>query len=41
MSWLVLLGLAGYAILIAYQAPPIQRGFQIGPGRTAEAAARG
>ena len=34
VSWLVLLGLGGYAILIAYQSPPIQRGFEIGPGRS-------
>ena len=26
ISWLVLLGLGGYAILLAYQAPPISRG---------------
>ena len=37
ISWLVLLGLGGYAILIAYQSPPIQRGFEIGPGRTVQA----
>ena len=37
-SWLVLLGLGLYAIFVAYQSPPIQRGFQIGPGRSAEAA---
>lgn len=34
-SWLVLLGLGIYAILIAYQAPPIQRGFDISPTRQA------
>ena len=39
VSWLVLLGLGGYAILIAYQSPPLQRGFDIGPGRTASAPA--
>ena len=39
ISWLVLLGLGGYAILIAYQSPPIQRGFEIGPGRTVSAPA--
>ncbi len=37
ITWLVLLGLAIYAILIAYQSPPIRGGFQISPGRTAEA----
>jgi uncharacterized protein len=35
ISWLVLLGLGIYAILIAYQHPPIQRGIQISPGRSA------
>ena len=39
VSWLVLLGLGGYAILIAYQSPPLQRGFEIGPGRTVSAPA--
>lgn len=29
ISWLVLLGLGGYAILIAYQSPPISRGVRI------------
>ena len=29
ISWLVLLGLGGYAILIAYQSPPISRGMRI------------
>ena len=38
VSWLVLLGLGLYAIFIAYQSPPIQRGFQLSPGRSAEAA---
>ena len=38
LSWLLLLGLAGYAIFIAYQAPPIQRGIEISPGRMAAAA---
>ena len=35
ISWLVMLGLGIYAILIAYQAPSISRGIMIGPGRTA------
>ena len=39
LSWLVLLGLGAYAISIAYRAPPIHGGIQIGPGRTAEAPA--
>ena len=39
VSWLVLLGLGAYAIFIAYQSPPIQRGFEIGPGRTVSAPA--
>ena len=34
ISWLVMLGLGIYAILIAYQAPPISRNIQISPGRT-------
>ncbi len=34
ISWTVLLGLGIYAILIAYQAPPISRNIQISPGRT-------
>jgi len=38
-SWLVLLGLGAYAIFVAYQSPPIHRGFQVGPGRTVEAPA--
>lgn len=37
VSWLALLALGGYAILIAYQSPPIQRGFEVGPGRSAAA----
>lgn len=37
LSWAVLLGLGIFAILIAYQAPPIQGGIQISPGRQAEA----
>ena len=37
ISWLVMLGLGIYAILIAYQSPPISRGIMIGPGRTASA----
>ena len=39
VSWLVLLGLGAYAIFIAYQAPPIQRGIEVPAGRMAEAAA--
>jgi len=36
ISWLVLLGLGGYAILLAYQAPPISRGgIPIPTGRSA------
>jgi len=38
LSWLVLLGLGAYSIFLAYQAPPIHRGIQLSPGRTAEAA---
>jgi uncharacterized membrane protein YecN with MAPEG domain len=37
VSWLTLLALGGYAIMLAYQSPPIQRGFEIGPGRIAAA----
>jgi uncharacterized membrane protein YecN with MAPEG domain len=37
ISWLVLLGLAVYAILIAYQSPPIHNGIPSAPGRTAAA----
>ena len=37
-SWAVLLGLGIYAILLAYQSPPIHRGIEIGPGRSASAA---
>ena len=35
LSWAVLLGLGVYAILLAYQSPPIRGGIQISPGRTA------
>jgi uncharacterized membrane protein YecN with MAPEG domain len=35
ISWLVLLGLGIYAILLAYQAPPISRAIQTAPMRTA------
>jgi uncharacterized membrane protein YecN with MAPEG domain len=35
ISWLVLLGLGGYAILIAYQAPPISTGVTLSTGRSA------
>jgi uncharacterized membrane protein YecN with MAPEG domain len=34
ISWLVTLGLGIFAILLAYQAPPIRSGVQISPGRT-------
>lgn len=39
ISWIVLLGLGVYAILLAYQSPPIQGGVQISPGRAASAPA--
>jgi len=32
ISWIVLLGLGAYAILLAYQSPPIRGGIQISPG---------
>jgi uncharacterized membrane protein YecN with MAPEG domain len=35
LTFAVLLGLAGYAIYIAYQSPPIRGGIQISPGRSA------
>jgi uncharacterized protein len=35
LSTVLILVLAGYAILIAYQAPAIHEGIQISPGRTA------
>jgi uncharacterized membrane protein YecN with MAPEG domain len=35
ISWLVLLGMGGYAILIAYQSPPIRSSFELSPGRSA------
>jgi uncharacterized membrane protein YecN with MAPEG domain len=38
-SWIVLLGLGTYAVLIAYRSPPIQSGIQISPGRAASAPA--
>jgi uncharacterized protein len=37
ISWLVLLGLGIYAIALAYQSPPIHRGFQTVPERSATA----
>lgn len=37
VSWLVLLGLGLYAILIAYQAPPISTGVTLPAGRSAAA----
>lgn len=38
VSWVVLLGLGLYAIVLAYQSPPIHRGFQISPGGSASLA---
>ncbi len=35
LSWAILLGLGVYAILVAYQNPPIHRGLEISPGRSA------
>ena len=35
VSWAVLLGLGVYAILLAYQSPPLRGGIQISPGRSA------
>ena len=35
ISWAVLLGLGGYAILLAYQSPPVRGGLDISPGRSA------
>ncbi|MDQ4087004.1 MAG: MAPEG family protein [Pseudomonadota bacterium] len=35
LSWAILLGLGVYAILVAYQNPPIYRGLQVSPGRSA------
>ncbi|HWT11869.1 MAG TPA: MAPEG family protein [Allosphingosinicella sp.] len=35
ISWAVLLGLGVYAILLAYQSPPIRSGIQLSPGRSA------
>lgn len=35
ISWAVLLGLGAYAIVLAYQSPPIRGGIQLSPGRTA------
>ena len=35
ISWTAILALGLYAILIAYQSPPIRRGIQLSPGRTA------
>ena len=39
ISWIVLLGLGIYAVILAYQSPPIRGGFQLSPGRTAGAPA--
>ena len=38
ISWAVLLGLGLYAILLAYQSPPVRGGIQLSPGRSADAA---
>ena len=38
ISWIVLLGLGLYAIVLAYQAPSISRGFDISPSISARAA---
>ena len=35
ISWAALLALGLYAILLAYQSPPIRGGIQLSPGRTA------
>ena len=35
LTTVLILGLAGYAVLIAYQAPAFHEGLQISPGRTA------
>jgi len=35
ISWAALLGLGLYAILLAYQSPPVRGGIQISPGRSA------
>ena len=40
VSWLVLLGLGGYAIMVSYQAPPISSGVTLSPGRSASAGTR-
>jgi hypothetical protein len=37
VSWTVLIGLGVYAILLAYQSPPIRGGFELSPGRQAAA----
>ena len=37
ISWTVLIGLGVYAILLAYQSPPIRGGFELSPGRQAAA----
>ena len=36
LSWLILLGLAGYAIFLAYQSPPIRGGIDVPASRRAE-----
>ncbi|HET9429073.1 MAG TPA: MAPEG family protein [Allosphingosinicella sp.] len=35
VSWIVLLGLGIYAIILAYQSPPIRGGFDVSPVRSA------
>lgn len=35
LNWAVLLGFGIYAIILAYQSPPIRRGFQISPDHQA------
>jgi hypothetical protein len=37
ISWLVLLGLGTYAIMLAYQAPPISSGVTLPTGRSTTA----
>ena len=37
LTILAIVALAGYAILIAYQSPPIRGGIQLSPGRTVSA----
>jgi uncharacterized protein len=37
LSWIVILGLGIFAIVLAYQSPPIRGGFEISPVRSAQA----